>query len=337
MLDEKINMGFGFSSSKDSFLELERYNKDKNKNRLSYGVPYLDDISNGISKSELVLVGGRTGCGKTELVTSIAAHNALLGKNVYFFALEAERFEIQNRIASRMLFDVYRNIDTGFKKKDRFSYKDLQNGLYDSFLERFYPEVYEQLSEQYKTLFVKYKLGKFDLDDLRKDLFAIQLQADLIVIDHLQYVDIVDPNENKAIKEIMQTIRTIVLDIQKPVILVSHLRKADRFNKSIVPDLDDFHGSSDIPKTSTTSIMISPAYDYKSDSDSIFPTYMRLAKCREEGSRARYVSLNKFDVRGNKYLDQYSIGLFKESLDEFKEITDSGDLPHWYQRGLRNG
>ena len=57
-----------------------------------------------------------------------------------------------------------------------------------------------------------------------------------------------DPNENRAVKNIVKRIRDVSLAIGVPVIVVAHLRKKDRIPRPLAPDLDDFHGASDITK-----------------------------------------------------------------------------------------
>ena len=71
--------------------------------QLSYGIQFLDDILRGILPHDLILLGASTGAGKTEAAKQIAMHNALLGKRVHYFALEAEPKEIERRVKYALL------------------------------------------------------------------------------------------------------------------------------------------------------------------------------------------------------------------------------------------
>ena len=71
--------------------------------RLSYGISFVDDVTGGIFKNDLVIATSKTGIGKTEFATTVAQVNAIAGKRVHYFALEADPQEVTRRIKYRML------------------------------------------------------------------------------------------------------------------------------------------------------------------------------------------------------------------------------------------
>jgi len=62
----------------------------------------------------------------------------------------------------------------------------------------------------------------------------------MIVIDHAQYIAYADDqSENRAVSEIMQTVKNITDNMRKPVVLFSHVRKKDSKKKYIT--MEDLH------------------------------------------------------------------------------------------------
>ena len=58
------------------------------------GLPMLDDTTGGVFQDELVLIGARSGVGKTSFALQIAHTMAAAGKCVYFGSLETNRVQI---------------------------------------------------------------------------------------------------------------------------------------------------------------------------------------------------------------------------------------------------
>ena len=86
-------------------INLEKLRETKQKfarDRLTFGIDFLNDVTGGIFKNDVIVISAHTGIGKTDLSTIIAQHNALEGRNVYYFALEAFQYEIELRIAFKI-------------------------------------------------------------------------------------------------------------------------------------------------------------------------------------------------------------------------------------------
>ncbi len=83
----------------------ERWNKYHEKHdKISFGIPILDDITNGgINKKTLNVIMASTGVGKTLFMCSWAANLLNLGKNVLYITLEMAEEEIAKRIDANIL------------------------------------------------------------------------------------------------------------------------------------------------------------------------------------------------------------------------------------------
>ncbi len=333
-----LDFGVGFKGVGER-LSGERVERLERASRvLKFGVSFLDDCLGGIFPNDLIVLGAKTGVGKTALSTIIAHENVKAGKRVHYFALEAEDREIERRMKYRELSDMMWKSAAARAVRERLNYVDWYAGRLDGATgERIEQEIDNRVTNEFKTLNTYYRSGSFGLDELSRLFLAIQDQTDLIILDHLHYVDIEDPNESRGIKDVVKRIRDISLGLGKPVIVVAHLRKSDRRSPMLIPDLDDFHGSSDITKIATKCIMLAPARDQSSGEAHLWPTYIHAPKCRMEGSRTRYAGLVSFNSRMSTYESTYVLGRFNTMGTEFEDLKGDEKHPHWAASALKTG
>ena len=130
----------------------------------------------------------------------------------------------------------------------------------------------------------------------------------------------------------MKRVRDCSLSTGVPVILVAHLRKRDRTRKAVVPDVDDFHGSSDITKIATACVLVAAAPKDPTCAPLpwVWPTYMHVAKDRMEGSTTRYIAQTAFDARSAGYREEYLLG---RAVGERWEELPTAEWPRWARKG----
>ena len=319
-----FDFGIGFKSARDR-LENERAERiERGKNELQYHHGFLDDLLRGIAPNDLIVLGAETGAGKTEFARTVAARNAKLGKHVYYFALEAEEREIERRTKYSILLGLL--VREGNQRASEMNYPDWYRGKCEDIISADLDEKANRaLALEYRTLHTYYRGSKFDHDDIKRLFLAIQSDAELIVLDHLHYVDIEDENENRGFKKTVKMIRDVALGIGRPVILVVHLRKRDMRSKMIVPDIEMIHGSSDIAKICTRAIMIAPARSLPHRDQTISNTFFYVPKDRVGGATG-LVARCEFDRRQRVYGQRYELGRMSPAGDEFEPLED---LPRW--------
>lgn len=295
------------------------------KKVLPFGVTYLDEAMGGIFPNDLILIGASTGRGKTQLANSIAAHVATRGKNVYYFALEAEDGENERRTKFALVSDLARQ--NGVTRP--LDFIEWNKGELDKLLGPYEERADERLTRDMVNQFTFYRTGEFTAADFERHVDSVKDHADLIILDHVHYVDVdEDANENRAYKRLVKRIRDVSIRFGKPVIVVAHLRKPERRGAPIIPSEHDFYGTSDIVKISTKAIVIAPAFDQESEDPTEWPTYVGLVKCRMEGSRTRYVARLRFDVKTGVYKNKYALGRAIHGGTEWEQCTAS-ETPHW--------
>lgn len=314
------------SAASAAFSEIETRHKMRER-IMSFGNQYLDESTGGILPTDIIALGAPSGVGKTQFCCNMAIANIAAGKKVHLLALEASDHEIEKRMKYPIVVDFYysdpnrptlslplnfRNWVMGFLIDEMKSYEDQAAKFFD---------------QAYKDIFLFYKQGDFGSDEFVQNVMSIAHTTDLIIVDHIHYFDFDDDNENRAIKNVVKTARTLGLELEKPIVLVGHLRKKDRNNDDLVAGLEEFHGSSDFYKIATKVITISPGNSTPDGKG--FYTYFRVPKNRIDGSSTRFSAQCIFDPKKGAYQDGYQIGYANQSRAQgFKEIA-TNLRPDW--------
>jgi hypothetical protein len=333
--EDGFNMGFQPAAKR--ILSEREERMAQAKRILSYGNGYLNDAIGGITPNDLIVLGAATGAGKTQMATSISLENATVGGAdgkgvpVHYFALEAEEDEIERRIKYGLISGAYYTENNG-PDRAYISYKAWRMGYIDHILAPYEEKMQGQLEESVKNLNTLYRTsGSFDLKALERNLLDVIMDSRLIVIDHLHYIDTDGDDENKAYKHTVKLIRDIVLHYSVPVVLIAHLRKKQGGfkNQPLMPSIDDFHGTSDVPKIATTCIMMAPASGHAAAHPWQKPTYIGVVKNRLDGGLTRYCALVNFNERTRRYEKAYRLSSMYDVMGgEFSDLMGN-QIPPW--------
>lgn len=315
---------------------------ERGRRALTYHNAFLDDQLRAITYDDLVLFGAESGAGKTQFVTGVAQSLVKQGKRVHMLALEAHDGEIEQRMLYTVIADLM-NGGRGRKAIDGhedLNFPDWMLGRCEDITAPVIGEARGIMASDYRTLHTFYRGSHFDGDDMRRQILAIQAESDLIILDHLHYVDAKeDENENRNFKRNMQILRNLTILLKKPIFAVAHLRKSDRLTKRLVPELEDFHGSGDIGKIATRAILMAPARDqglvvqWHSS-----PTYVTVEKDRV-GGKTGHVAVMQFDRRTRSYWGSYTLGRLSPDGKKWTQL-DTGpggkeSAPRWAKHHVR--
>lgn len=308
------------------------------KRVISFQVAFLDDVLGGIMPTDLILLTAKSGAGKTQLATSISENAALAGQRVTVLALESEEGEYERRIKYRTLAKNYRD---GVKSAGRgmgthVSYREWYLGRLDDLFGSSEKITEDYLAAKMGTkLHTIYRGAEFGIEHIERVMTSMSDHTDLFVVDHLHFIDLEDKlSENAATKKVMKRLRDTSLRLGKPVLLLAQMRKADRFRATLLPSMDDIHGSSDIVKICTRVIALGQARreDVPMAPDAglwVAPTYIQVLKDRLDGAPP-HVGLMYFDKRTGSYGKHYIAGLVttESGVEKWAEVPSS-ELPHW--------
>jgi hypothetical protein len=185
------------------------------------------------------------------------------------------------------------------------------------------------------SLYTRYRGDRFTAADIRREFS--QLDVDLVIFDHVHYVDSDDDNENRALKEVAQTLRYSALELGRPVVAIAHVRKRGLVSGRLplLPRTADIHGSSELTKNATRVVVLAPGRGRETPRDPdtgerqrhLIPTYMRVEKCRWDGED-QLAAVLLFDIRHRSYEDRYLLGRMSPTGTEFEELTID-EVPDW--------
>lgn len=294
---------------------------------LSYGVNFLDDALRGLHKRSVVLIGARTGVGKTQLAATIALRAAQAHKTVRYFCLEAEKHEIEKRLLYQEVARAYYALPHHQRPlTNKLNWPDWYYGKFhkDELIISLEQVAWQKLAIDTIDLEFVYRDGSFGVADLEAHIESAKTHCQLFIVDHLHYFDWSPrSSEYENLKTAVKAIRDLALQHEVPIILIAHLRKSDRNSKSCIPDLDDFHGSSDISKIATDAILLGRG---KSTSKTRRTTYISIAKSRVCGDAVGFVGCLDFDLSKGCYEEKYVLA--KNKFGE-PEALDSAEVPAW--------
>lgn len=316
--------------------ELERRAKDPSK-RVSFGVKFLDDCLRMIQPDDIILLGARSGAGKTQFCTNMALRNALQGRKIHMIALEESHNSIEARIRFQLLSQWYWANSPSDRPElpTRLNYLDWQANVYGDRLEAAERAIRPYMADL-RNLHTAYKQDHFGKEEMKAAILEVAVETDLIIIDHVHYFDFSGDNENKELKEIISTARQCALAIKKPIVLVGHLRKTNPKTAEVCPGMEEFHGSSDLYKIATKVVTLAPKGlvprdRIKDKFDVQAYTYCRAAKCRGDSYPTWHTGVLRYSITRNEYEEKYLVGKLKNQGTEFEELEPS-EYPWWAER-----
>ncbi|MNJ94823.1 replicative DNA helicase [compost metagenome] len=319
----------GFKSMKARAQEETASRLALRENIIRFRNPFLHVALSGIFKNDTILLGAETGVGKTQISTEIAIDAARSGKNVYIFALEADRGEWERRIKYSIMCDIWKH-EGG--NADILDYQDWIAGDLTE-LDKFEQRATDVFNNDpvYDRIFTFYKEDIFGLQDFVKKFATISAKADLVIVDHIHYFDLFGNDHNKELSEIMHKIRHLTQTLGVPVILIAHLRKLQQGqDRKLIPDISDFHGSSELSKVCTRAIMLSPGE--WNEMYKCYVTHIKAVKNRFGRNRTMLVGKILFDPRRDKY-DETFVEFGSESADKTSYVPML-NYPLWLQKKL---
>jgi len=188
------------------------------------GLPWLDKITGGFKPSQLIVVGGRPGMGKTACGLTIAVNAAQNGKKVLFHSLEMSKDELMQRVLSRLSRQAVHSGDINDH------------------------EAAEAAVEKASTLplYIDDAAGITALDiAARASAFQRRNGLDMLIVDYLGLVKAQDTRANKVhqVEEVTQALKVLAKTLRVPVVLLCQLSRPEKGNEAKRPGLSDLRDS----------------------------------------------------------------------------------------------
>lgn len=197
------------------------YNSDGGISGISTGLDDLDEITSGLHNTDLIILAGRPGMGKSALAVNIAEHVAIVEKKpVVIFSLEMPAIQIMNRMLASQGRVNQGRIKTGKLEDSDWSKLMLATKKVMS------ANILINDSAGISPQEMRGKLRKAEKE---------HGQIGLIVVDYLQLMQIQDYKQGRVneISEISRSLKAMAKEFNCPLIALSQLNRGveNRDNK----------------------------------------------------------------------------------------------------------
>ncbi len=221
------------------------------------GFSKLDEITSGLNKSDLIIIGARPAMGKTSFALNIARNVAMTGKKVVFFSLEMSN----EQLASRVLSTEARVDSNKFRSGEISSEEWVRLAEATDRLSRC--NLYFDDTASITVPEIKSKIRR-------------ARDVDCIIIDYLGLMESAKKKENRVqeVTDITRGLKMLAKDLRIPVVCCCQLSRGPEKNngKSNRPALSDLRDSGSIEQDADIVMMLYREGYYSSkdaDSDQI--------------------------------------------------------------------
>ncbi len=216
---------------KDAFETIERlYEKKAHITGISTGYKGLDKLTSGLQNSDLIIIAGRPGMGKTSFALNIAENAAIDGNTpVAVFSLEMSKEQLVQRMLSSRAHVDLQKLRSGFLKDEDWGKLTTAVGaLYEA-------PIYIDDTPAQTALELRAKARRWKED----------LGLKLVVIDYLQLMRGRRSTDNREqeISEISRSLKAMAKELHIPVIALSQLSRMTERREGNRPQLSDLRES----------------------------------------------------------------------------------------------
>lgn len=235
----------GETNKSKTIAQIARENKDLYFKELTIpklylGFQKLDDLLCGLEGGDVIVIGARPAVGKSAFVTQIASYMSVSGKRVGFYNLEMKEKQIYERfIASTSGIGL-----TRLRRATRFL-GDEKDKFFSA------NETIEKLDNLIITS------GSKTAREIKIE--SKHMGYDVLIIDYLQLIKPESGykgNRYAEVGEISRTIKSIAMDLNIPVILLSQLNRVSTLKTNGEPTMAELRESGDIEQDASVIILL---------------------------------------------------------------------------------
>ena len=280
--NDVYEFGEGLQTIIDDFRS--RVDRYKNGPQYPFGIEKLDQNTGGLSKKELLVIGGRPGSGKSAIMLNIAYSLTKKGKKVLIFSGEMPPEHLRDRIISSVL------------EVDSF---DMRTGNVDNI-------ALEKIKAFIKTSNLNIPMlycPAMSFEYIRSNVE--QYKPDFFIIDFLQLVKVTNENRSRGLGEFCINVKQLAVDNNSGVIILSQLSRDGEKEERAVPRLSDFRESGEIEAICDVGMILQNASkktDELGDGDFNVLAPVNLFVCKQRNGPVGMVKL-MFMKRYQKFIE----------------------------------
>ncbi len=214
----------------------EMYTKLNSDERDKYvgipsGISTLDNITTGLNRSDLIIVGARPGMGKTSFILNIARNVAVQqNRTVAVFNLEMSREQMVNRLLSSEARVPSKNLRTGRLSADEWN------------------RIASASSQLCKAPIYLDETADITVPEMKARLRRVK-NLGFVVVDYLQLMHSAKKTDNRVqeVSEITRSLKIMAKELDVPVMVAAQLsRSPEKQGGSHKPGLSDLRESGSI-------------------------------------------------------------------------------------------
>jgi replicative DNA helicase len=236
-----------------------------------YGIPTgfvdLDKLLMGLQGSDLLIVAGRPGMGKTAFMLNIAKHAALLlKKHVAIFSLEMSNEQLVQRLISQETGIDSQRLRTGKLKEDEWP---------------IFTQAIETLNKTIMFLDDTPALTPLQLRTKCRRLH-LEFNLDLVVVDYIQLMSAGTRIENRVqeVSYITRNMKVLARELNVPVLAAAQLSRAVEQRTDKEPQLSDLRESGSLEQDADIVMFIHRPEMYEKDTLKQNLAQIKIAKHR---------------------------------------------------------
>ena len=244
----KINTGDGLEGTDmlKKAMDIVQFKKDNPnmKSGVTTGFRYLDNIIGGFNPEELIIIGARTGMGKTTLALNLCVNAMKKNHKAMFVSLEMSTTALTYKMAADITGIEYKEFDEGTLSDDEMLL--VNNGTADIFKNLFTSDATGLTLEKVKSL-ARQRSKTEGLDAL--------------YVDYLQIMNVGDTNINKRAEHeklghISRELKNLAAELKIPVIALAQLSRGLEKSDNKKPMMSDLRGSGAIEQDANKILFI---------------------------------------------------------------------------------
>lgn len=223
------------------------------------GFTDLDRMTAGLQKSDLIVVAGRPGTGKTTWAMTVARNASLKGFGVAVFSIEMASEQIYQRLISMEAGIDQQKLKTGFIDDEQWERLIAAMETYDN------APLWIDDTPAITCREIESKLRR---------LMASGVKIDLVIVDYLQFMsagshdgNVKRENRVQEVSEIARGLKKIARTLNIPVVALAQLSRTVEARQCKIPMLSDLRESGEIEQTADIVMFIYREDMYNPDTE----------------------------------------------------------------------
>jgi replicative DNA helicase len=299
----------------DSFKMIEElYSRKETVTGLSTGFRDMDEMTTGLQKGDLIIVGGRPSMGKTAFAMNLAQHAAIANEEtVAIFSLEMST----QQLVMRLLCSEAR-VDS--------------NGVRKGFLKD---------QDWHKLTSAASRLGEAPIfidDSMNANVLEVRAKArrlkmehglSLVIVDYLQLMQgrMGMERREQEISDITRSLKGLAKELEVPVIALSQLNRGVELRQDKRPTLADLRESGAIEQDADVIVFIYRDEVYNKNTERKGIAELIVAKQRNGPTGTVKVSFLNYCTRFVDLAEDYAYGGYGDEEAFVDAGEDEGDRP----------